>query len=155
MKILEVIILAVLSILPIHQQPHPELSIVVRPTDLDVKGHVNNARYVEYLQWSRWDWMDRYGLTNEKLLELNTVLVVVNININYRHESKYGDTLKTLIVVKKIGEKSFVLQQIIKKDDLVIVDAEVIMVAVDLKTRKSRLIPEELKVVLDNNCQEL
>jgi thioesterase III len=25
--------------------------IVVRPTEVDVNGHVNNAKYVEYMEW--------------------------------------------------------------------------------------------------------
>ncbi len=27
--------------------------IVVRPTEVDVNGHVNNAKYVEYMEWGR------------------------------------------------------------------------------------------------------
>jgi len=26
---------------------------VVRPTEVDVNGHVNNAKYVEYMEWGR------------------------------------------------------------------------------------------------------
>ena len=27
--------------------------IVVRPTEVDVNGHVNNTKYVEYMEWGR------------------------------------------------------------------------------------------------------
>ena len=27
--------------------------IVVRPTEVDVNGHVNNAKYVEHMEWGR------------------------------------------------------------------------------------------------------
>jgi acyl-CoA thioester hydrolase/thioesterase-3 len=27
------------------------LNIIVRPTEIDVNGHVNNAKYLEYLEW--------------------------------------------------------------------------------------------------------
>jgi acyl-CoA thioesterase FadM len=29
------------------------LETVVRCTEIDVNGHVNNAKYVEYLEWGR------------------------------------------------------------------------------------------------------
>ena len=38
------------------------LEIVVRPTEIDVNGHVNNAKYVEYLEWGREEWYERNGL---------------------------------------------------------------------------------------------
>ncbi|MGO8899184.1 MAG: acyl-CoA thioesterase [Isosphaeraceae bacterium] len=31
------------------------LEIVVRPTEVNVNGHVNNAKYVEYMEWGRKD----------------------------------------------------------------------------------------------------
>ena len=33
-----------------HETAH---EIVVRPTEVDVNGHVNNAKYVEYMEWGR------------------------------------------------------------------------------------------------------
>ena len=34
----------------------------VRPNDLDVQGHVNNAVTLEYFEAGRWDWFARNGL---------------------------------------------------------------------------------------------
>ena len=34
------------------------LEIVVRPTEVDVNGHVNNAKYVEYMEWGREEWYE-------------------------------------------------------------------------------------------------
>lgn len=124
--------------------------IVVRPTEIDVKGHVNNAKYIEYLQWGRWDWLDRKGFTNDRLSELHAVLVVANIDINYRREARQGESLVVSVAVEKIGEKSFVLNQTVKKSDgEIAADARVVMVAVDPETRKSRLLPGELSKALE------
>lgn len=124
--------------------------IVVRPTEIDVKGHVNNAKYVEYLQWARWDWLDAKGLTHARLTELRTVLVTANININYRREAVQGDRLRVTVAVERIGEKSFTLrQEVVKSDGVVAADATVVMVAVDPVVRKSRLLPGELREALE------
>ena len=59
-----------------------QTQIKVRGYHLDVYQHVNNARYLEFLE-ARWD-----GLENSDsfqwMTEKNIAFVVVNININYR-----------------------------------------------------------------------
>ena len=60
-----------------------QTQIKVRGYHLDVYQHVNNARYLEFLEEARWD-----GLENSPafqwMMEKNIAFVVVNININYR-----------------------------------------------------------------------
>ena len=46
------------------------LEIVVRSTEIDVNGHVNNAKYLEYLEWGREEWYERSGLSYETFLAL-------------------------------------------------------------------------------------
>ena len=41
------------------------LETVVRCTEIDVNGHVNNAKYVEYLEWGREEWYERRGFPYE------------------------------------------------------------------------------------------
>jgi YbgC/YbaW family acyl-CoA thioester hydrolase len=135
---------------PAHE-PHA-IDIVVRPTDIDVKGHVNNAKYVEYLQWSRWDWLDERGLTNDRLIELETTLVVANISIDYRSEARQGERLKVSVSVEKIGEKSFTVRQaVLKQGGDIASEARVVMVAVNPETRKSRPLPDELRAILEDS----
>jgi len=38
------------------------IHVQVRPNDLDVQGHVNNAVGLEYLEVGRWDWFARHQL---------------------------------------------------------------------------------------------
>lgn len=131
------------------------LVVTVRPTEIDVKGHVNNAKFIEYLQWGRWDWLDRQGLTNERLLDMGAVLVVANININYRREVKMGDTVKVETYPISISDKSFIVKQIIVRgDNEVVADAEVVMVAIDPSVRKSRMLPDDLVNFLRKTIRE-
>lgn len=123
-------------------------SLKVRPTDIDVKGHVNNARYVEYLQWARWEYFEENGLSTEELLKINASLVIVNLNINYRKECKNGDLLAVVTTVEKLGEKSVTLKQEIRKGDQAVLDATVVLVAIDVNTRKSVMLPETVKAKL-------
>ncbi|MBW7477350.1 acyl-CoA thioesterase [Paenibacillus oenotherae] len=122
------------------------LDIVVRSTEIDVNGHVNNAKYLEYLEWGREEWYERSELHYETLLAMGIQTVTVNININYRHECRQGDRLTITTTPERAGRTSYVLKQtIINADGVLCADALVTSVTMDVATRKSREIPGELR----------
>jgi thioesterase-3 len=121
------------------------LEIVVRPTEIDVNGHVNNAKYVEYLEWGREEWYERNGLPYERLFELGAVTVTVNLNLNFRKECRQGELLVVLTRPERLGRTSFILrQEIRKRTGEVAADAVVTLVTIDPATRTSRPVPDEL-----------
>jgi YbgC/YbaW family acyl-CoA thioester hydrolase len=121
------------------------LTIVVRSTEIDVNGHVNNAKYVEYLEWGREDWYEQNGLAYERLKVLGAITVTANLNINYRCECRQGEELTITTSPERLGTSSFVLRQRIERPSgEVVLDAAVTTVTIDPQTRKSRKVPEEL-----------
>ncbi|WP_180342823.1 thioesterase family protein, partial [Aeromonas veronii] len=57
--------------------------IKVRGFHIDVYQHVNNARYLEFLEQARWEWLD--GEEAFQWMSRNHIaFIVVNINISYR-----------------------------------------------------------------------
>jgi thioesterase-3 len=66
------------------------IQIEVRPTELDSMGHVNNAKFLEYMEWSREDWYNKAALPFDTFTALGLGTVTVNININYRKEARLG-----------------------------------------------------------------
>jgi YbgC/YbaW family acyl-CoA thioester hydrolase len=121
------------------------LDIVVRCTEIDVNGHVNNARFVEYLEWGREEWYDRQGLTYDVLRALGALTVVVNLNLNLRQACRQGDPLRIVTWPQRRGRTSFVLgQRVERAGGAVAADALVTLVTVDPDTRRPRPLPEEL-----------
>jgi YbgC/YbaW family acyl-CoA thioester hydrolase len=121
------------------------LEAVVRCTEIDVNGHVNNAKYVEYLEWGREEWYDRNGLAYDRLEGLGAVTVVVNLNLNFRQPCHQGDRLRIVTWPRRRGRSSFALAQRIERaDGTVTADAVVTLVTVDPDTRRARPLPEEL-----------
>lgn len=121
------------------------LDIVVRSTEIDVNGHVNNAKYLEYLEWGREEWYERAGLPYDRFLAMGIQTVTVNININYRRECRQGDRLTIRTRPLKRGRSSFTLEQdMINQRGEIVADATVTSVAMDTKTRRARPLPEEL-----------
>jgi thioesterase III len=123
-----------------------KVDIIVRSTEIDVNGHVNNAKYLEYLEWGREEWYEQAGLAYDKFLEMGIQTVTVNININYRKECKQGDQLSIKTSPEKVGRSSFVLrQEIYNQHGEKCADALVTSVAMDAESRKSREIPGEMR----------
>ncbi len=103
--------------------------IKVRGYHADFYGHVNNARYLEFLEEDRWAHSEN-ELNVQGLAAKGYIFLVVNININYRKAVGVGETLLVSTQLDKMGKKSAVLRQEIrlKGTDKVAVDALVTFV---------------------------
>ena len=64
--------------------------ILVHNCHLDGYGHVNNARYLEFLEQARWTYFRRAGVLDELG---GARLVVAHIDIRYRHAAVLDDEL--------------------------------------------------------------
>ncbi|MCM3784227.1 acyl-CoA thioesterase [Neobacillus mesonae] len=123
-----------------------ELKLIVRPTEIDVNGHVNNAKYLEYLEWGRDEWYEAGQLSYDSLLALGCQTVTVNININYRKECLQGQHLTVVTEPDSARNSSFILKQtILNEAGETCADALITSVTIDVSSRKSRPIPDQLR----------
>lgn len=126
------------------------LKIEVRSTEIDVMGHVNNAKYLEYLEWGREEWYNQVKLSFDQLTEIGVGTVTVSIQIQYRKEATLGEKLTIVTKPLRCGRSSFVFsQEIFNEKKEVVADAEVVSVTIDLKARKSRPLPDLLRRYFD------
>ncbi len=126
------------------------IEIKVRGYHLDLFRHVNNARYLEFLEEARWSFLESKG--NLELLQGDSYsFAVVNISINYRRAAYMGEILRIATSVKSIGARSCVMHQIVtlKDSDTVIADADVTFVIVDTRTEKAAPLEGELRAALE------
>ncbi|MGM0651781.1 MAG: acyl-CoA thioesterase [Bacillota bacterium] len=129
------------------------LEIPVRSTEIDFLGHVNNTKYLDYMQWGREDWYMKAGLTFEMMLEKNIGTVIANISIDYLSASYLGEVLVIETEPLEVGNTSLKMRQdILKKDSgQEVSSAEVTVVFIAMDTEKSTPIPAELKKLLKNS----
>jgi thioesterase III len=114
--------------------------IRTRGYHVDVYGHVNNARYLEFLEEDRWAHL-------EAKIDLNSwaargiVFMVVNINVNYRRAVGVGEWLRVSTGLEKIGNRSAVLKQEIRLEESeeIAADALVTFVTADKSGRPLRM----------------
>lgn len=129
--------------------------IKVRGYHLDIYQHVNNARYLEFLEEARWGYLEDSG-DIEWFASHGLAWVIVNININYKVAATMGQTLEVFTQFSKVGGKSAVVSQEVRiaGSDLVAADAQVTFVCLDQKTGKAVAIEGELRQRLEQHLVE-
>ena len=108
------------------------VQIKVRGYHIDFFGHVNNARYLEFLEEARWRFFEEPD-GRIAFSRLNLDFVVANINISYRHPAVMGDELTVETSLKEIKRSSAVLKQTVRLAgrDRKVVEADVTFVFLD------------------------
>jgi len=123
-----------------------QTTIKVRGYHLDVYQHVNNARYLEFLEEARWQWLEEVKAFHW-LQEQKLAFVVVNININYRRPAVLGDVLTIDSEITQLNGKSGLIAQrvLLAGQDTVVADAALTFVCIDLRTQKAVVLEGELR----------
>ena len=127
------------------------IDIKVRGYHLDIYGHVNNARYLEFLEEARWSFFE-YHNTLEVFAEFKLAFVLVNININYRRPGFPDDVLHITTQVESIGNKSCKVSQkiVLSGTDEIVADAIITFALMDMETNKAVVIEGGVREKLSN-----
>ncbi len=115
----------------------------VRWDDIDAFGHVNNAKYLTYIQEARFQWsFYQYAAKNEKptLVEM----VVAKAEIDYLVPIYEGGRFYDVnLWVESIGNSSFVMgYEVVGDSGVVHAKVKSVQVAVSMETKKSRPLTE-------------
>ena len=112
--------------------------------DTDAGGVVYYANYLKFLERARTEALFSIGYSNKKIQEMfNSLIIVKSCNIEYKKSAYLEDQLKVRSFVKSISKTSFFMNQIITKEEEIIVEAQVHLVFVN-KEGKPVKIPEEI-----------
>jgi thioesterase III len=119
--------------------------IKIRGYHLDFYGHVNNARYLEFLEEARWAYLED-GLDLGFWMKRGLGFVVAAITINYRRPAGLGAVLEVRSRVTRLGGKSAVIHQDVvdAATGAAVADADVTFVIVDTTTGKAVAIEGEI-----------
>ena len=118
--------------------------------DTDAGGVVYYANYLKFLERARSEAVYSLGFTNKSLLDNHGVLLIVkSCNIEYKKPAQFEDMLEVVSEAISFTKTSFLMKQNILRNDELISNAEIHLVAVD-KNGKATKLPEELKKKLEN-----
>lgn len=121
------------------------IPIGVRWRDMDSFGHVNNAKYVSYLEEARIRWL--VGVPG---LDMRgpVLPVVVNTNVNYRRPIVWPDDIVVELFVERLGNSSVTIGHRIvdqKDEGILYSDGNVVVTWMDTRTGKSALLPDAIR----------
>jgi acyl-CoA thioester hydrolase len=85
---------------------HP---IEVRYGDLDPQGHVNNARYLTYLEQARIAYISRLGLWAPGSF-LNIGIILADAHLTFRSAILFGQPVLVGVRVSRLGNKSLTME---------------------------------------------
>ncbi len=112
--------------------------------DTDSGGVVYYANYLKFLERARTEALFSIGFSNKKIQEeFEALIIVKSCNIEYKKSAFLEDELTIRSFVKSITKTSFFMNQIITKNEKIIVEAQVHLVFID-KNGKPIKIPEDI-----------
>jgi acyl-CoA thioester hydrolase len=124
----------------------------VRYAETDKMGVVYHANYLIYLEVSRVEWLRNQGVNYKDMEDDGVAIPVVNININYKKPAVYDDvlTIKTSLIYYK-GLKLIFESKIYNQHQMLLTEAQVTLVFVNIKTGKPTAPKKEIREILNKN----
>ncbi|STZ77392.1 acyl-CoA thioesterase [Bergeriella denitrificans] len=121
----------------------------VRNYHLDGYGHVNHARYLEFLEEARWAFFEQHGLLP---LPDGLQLVVARLDIRYRRAATEGAVLHFAAEIKELTARHLVLRQriILSESGKSAAEADVTLMPVDGGSGRGIRFPEPVSAFLQS-----
>ncbi len=122
--------------------------ISVRYSDLDPQWHVNNARFLSFIEHARMNYLLELGLFDGHSF-WSLPLIVADMHIRFLKPIEMTDNVVVSLGVTRIGNKSLLLECEIASADgaTVYATAENTMVAYDYRSKTAVPVSDELRAV--------
>jgi len=117
-------------------------TLKVRTYECDSYGHVNNANYLNYLEFARYEFLRDVGFDYQAMIKAGFGIYVARIVIDYKKPAITGDELVIQSWPVKKGAVSGVIAQEIRRGEELLSEAKVTWAFVDSKGIPAKLPPE-------------
>lgn len=109
--------------------------------DMDALGHVNNARYFDYFQEARIDWLRELNI---KMTE-KTGPVVIQVGCTFLKPVIYPADVVLLSSIHSLGNSSMIMDHDLYQNDVLMAQGMCKIVWVDYTQQKSIPLPEIIR----------
>ena len=112
--------------------------------DTDAGGVVYYANYLKFIERARSEALSDIGLSNLKIKkDFDALIIVKSCNINFNKSAHLEDQLKINSFITSFRKASFIMDQVISRNDDIIVTAKVHLVFVNEKNKPVK-VPEKI-----------
>jgi len=134
-----------------------KMKMNVRFSDMDAMGHVNNAKYLTYLEEARINYFNNILNLSEESLDYQAV--IAKVEINYLNQIKLGDKLEIYTRIFRLGNKSFdfeILVVINNNGEKIIASSSITkMVGFNYRTQQTVTLPDYFRKAVRNYEKEV
>jgi len=117
--------------------------IALRWSDLDALNHVNNARYLTFVEQARIEWFDT---VDEPWMTDEMGPVVATATLNFRRPIEYPASIAVELFTERLGTTSVTIgHRIVAADGTVHCDGHVVAVWIDRRSGKPRPLPAAVR----------
>jgi acyl-CoA thioester hydrolase len=127
------------------------LDITIRESDIDIQGHVNNTRYVAWMQDVAVAHSAAQGWPMTRYVDEGAGWVVRQHTITYKRPCFLGETVTACTWIAGIGPRTCPRRYLFWRaaDRVVLAEAETQWVFIDLKTGRPTKVPESLRTAFE------
>ncbi len=118
--------------------------IEVRYGDLDPQGHVNNAKFLTYIEQARIFYLKQLKLWEGGSFQ-SLGIILADIHITFKKAVQFGDPIRVGVHISDMGNKSMTAEYRLEdaRDASLFATGSSVLVAFDYQNNRSIPIPEE------------
>jgi len=127
------------------------LDIAIKESDIDIQGHVNNTRYVAWMQDVAVAHSAAQGWPMTRYVEEGAGWVVRQHTITYRRPCFLGEKITACTWIASFAPRQSARKYLFWRpaDRVVLAEAETQWVFIDLKTGRPAKVPESLRTAFE------
>ena len=125
--------------------------IEVRYGDLDPQGHLNNAKYLTYIEQARINYIKHLGLWDGSSF-LDIGIILADVHLTFRSPIHFGQPVRVGVRVSRLGNKSLSMEYRLEdaSDGQELARGSTVSVAYNYLERKTISLPEEWRTAITN-----
>jgi acyl-CoA thioester hydrolase len=119
-------------------------SIKVRYADLDAQWHVNNTRFLTYIEQARFEYYQHLGLFDGKSF-LDLRMIIADVHVSYKAPIFLNQKVRVGTRVSRVGNKSITFESVIEDEATgdICATGEVVGVCFNFRTHETMPVPDE------------
>jgi acyl-CoA thioester hydrolase len=123
--------------------------IEVRYGDLDPQGHVNNAKFLTYMEQARVFYFKQLNLWEGGTF-LNFGVILADVQLTFKKAVQFGDSIRVGVRISNLGTKSMTSEYRIEdsRDASLFATGTSVLVAYDYHNKRSVPIPGEWRKLI-------
>jgi acyl-CoA thioester hydrolase len=115
--------------------------VEVRYADIDAQGHLNNAKFITFMEHARYKYIEQVGLWHLADGFDNLGQIVARVTCDYKRPVVLGQVVEVAVRMMRLGTKSLEMEFRFTVDGAEVALGHSVQVAYDFKTEQSIPIP--------------